>query len=102
MLHTREHGYHRLRGQAFRNADVRNYIPAVRRLIDLGYAWSASATGKMTSIRRECPASSSCRGSTGYDPILDPVLPRTLPVHDQLPVRARAHWPARWASRTWS
>ena len=55
VLHTREHGYHRLRGQAFRNADVRNYIPAVRTLLDRGYMVVRIGDRKMTSIRREVP-----------------------------------------------
>ena len=33
VVHTREHGYHKLGVQRFRNTNVRNYVPALRRLI---------------------------------------------------------------------
>jgi len=72
VLHTREHGYHRLRGQAFRNADVRNYIPAVRSLVDRGYTVVRIGDRKMTSIRREVPELVELPTILGYDPILDP------------------------------
>ena len=55
VLHTREHGYHALRGQRYRNTDVRNYIPAVRRLIEAGYAVVRVGDKKMMSIRDHVP-----------------------------------------------
>jgi putative glycosyltransferase (TIGR04372 family) len=72
VLHTREHGYHRLRGQAFRNADVRNYIPAVRELVDRGYTVVRIGERKMTSIRRDVPGLIELPTVDGYDAILDP------------------------------
>jgi putative glycosyltransferase (TIGR04372 family) len=72
VLHTREHGYHRLRGQAFRNADVRNYIPAVRALVDRGYTVVRIGDRKMTSIRRDVPELVELPTLRGYDPVLDP------------------------------
>ena len=72
VLHTREHSYHRLRGQAFRNADVRNYIPAVRELADRGYTVVRIGERKMTSIRRDVPGLIELPTVDGYDPILDP------------------------------
>ena len=72
VLHTREHGYHRLRGQAFRNADVRNYVPAVRRLLAEGYAVVRIGDRKMTSIRRDVPSLVELPTLAGYDPVLDP------------------------------
>jgi putative glycosyltransferase (TIGR04372 family) len=72
VLHTREHGYHRLRGQAFRNADVRNYIPAVRALVERGYTVVRIGDRKMTSIRRDVPELVELPRLDGYDPILDP------------------------------
>jgi putative glycosyltransferase (TIGR04372 family) len=72
VLHTREHGYHRLRGQAFRNADVRNYIPAVRELVDRGYTVVRIGERKMTSIRRDVPGLIELPAVNGYDAILDP------------------------------
>jgi putative glycosyltransferase (TIGR04372 family) len=72
VLHTREHGYHRLRGQAFRNADVRNYVPAVRTLVERGYQVVRIGDRKMSSIRREVPELIELPRLDGYDPILDP------------------------------
>lgn len=72
VLHTREHGYHRLRGQAFRNADIRNYIPAVRRLIDLDYLVVRIGERRMTSIRGDVPEVIELPKLDGYDPVLDP------------------------------
>jgi putative glycosyltransferase (TIGR04372 family) len=72
VLHTREHGYHRLRGQAFRNAEVRNYIPAVRALVERGYTVVRIGDRKMASIRRDVPELIELPRLDGYDPILDP------------------------------
>jgi putative glycosyltransferase (TIGR04372 family) len=72
VVHTREHGYHRLRGQAFRNADVRNYVPALRRLIDRGYAVVRIGDRKMASVRRDVPGVIELPTLAGYDPVLDP------------------------------
>jgi putative glycosyltransferase (TIGR04372 family) len=71
VVHTREHGYHRLRGQAFRNADIRNYVPALRRLIDRGYLVVRIGDRRMTSIHREVPGLVELPRLTGYDPVLD-------------------------------
>lgn len=72
VLHTREHGYHRLRGQSFRNADVRHYVPAVRELVRRGYAVVRIGDRKMTSIRRDVPGLVELPALDGYDPVLDP------------------------------
>jgi putative glycosyltransferase (TIGR04372 family) len=72
VLHTREHGYHRLRGQAFRNADVCNYIPAVQELVDRGFAVVRIGDRKMTSIRSDVPGLIELPTLDGYDPALDP------------------------------
>ena len=71
VLHTREHGYHRLRGHAFRNTDVRNYIPAVRALVDRGYLVIRIGDRNMTSIRGDVPGLIELPRLTGYDPVLD-------------------------------
>jgi putative glycosyltransferase (TIGR04372 family) len=71
VLHTREHGYHRLRGQAFRNADVRNYIPAVRNLIARGFAVVRIGDRKMTSIARDVAGLIELPTMRDYDPVLD-------------------------------
>jgi putative glycosyltransferase (TIGR04372 family) len=71
VLHTREHGYHRLRGQSFRNADIRNYVPALRRLIDQDYLVVRIGDRRMTSIHREVPELVELPRLDGYDPVLD-------------------------------
>jgi putative glycosyltransferase (TIGR04372 family) len=72
VLHTREHDYHRLRGQAFRNADVRNYIPALRMLVKRGYRVVRIGDRKMTSIVDEVAGLVELPRITGYDSLLDP------------------------------
>ncbi len=72
VVHTREHGYHRLRGQAFRNADVRNYIPALRRLVEQGYAVVRIGDRKMISVKDAVPELVELPTLPGYDPVLDP------------------------------
>ncbi len=74
VVHTREHGYHGLRGQKYRNTDVRNYIPALRRLIDLGYQVVRIGDAKMYSVRGEVPGLLELPATDYYDPILDPFL----------------------------
>jgi putative glycosyltransferase (TIGR04372 family) len=72
VLHTRSHGYHRLRGQAYRNVDVSNYIPAIRRLMELGYAVVRIGEQDMTSLRGEVPGLVELPLLEKYDPVLDP------------------------------
>ncbi len=101
VLHTRGHSYHRLRGQAYRNVDVRNYIPAIRRLHDLGYAVVRIGDKNMLSIRDEVPDLIELPSLKVYDHSLDAYFLVPLPVHDLVPSPARARWPARWGSRIW-
>jgi putative glycosyltransferase (TIGR04372 family) len=74
VLHVREHGYHRLKGQAYRNIDVRNYIPALRHLIAKGYLVVRVGDRTMTSLRREVPELVELPTQQGYSPLLDPFL----------------------------
>lgn len=74
VVHTREHGYHGLQGQRYRNTDVTNYIPALRRLVDLGYQVVRIGDAKMHSIRRDVPGLLELPATDFYDPILDPYL----------------------------
>ncbi|MFO0803449.1 MAG: TIGR04372 family glycosyltransferase [Gemmataceae bacterium] len=55
VIHTREHGYHAFGAQSYRNTDIRNYLPALRRLVELGYHVVRIGDRKMTSIRAELP-----------------------------------------------
>jgi putative glycosyltransferase (TIGR04372 family) len=74
VMHSREHGYHELREQSYRNADVRNYIPALRKLIALGYTVVRVGDRKMTSLRREIPSLIELPVTDFYSPVLDPYL----------------------------
>src|SRR5262249_13108177 len=72
VVHTREHGYHGLRGQRYRSPDVNNYIPALRRLVQLGYQVVRIGDKKMYSVRREVPGLLELPATDYYDPVLDP------------------------------
>ena len=72
VLHARAHGYHKLQVQSFRNVDIRNYVPAVRRLIDLGYNVVRIGDKDMASIRDAVPEVVELPTLAHYDHALDP------------------------------
>jgi putative glycosyltransferase (TIGR04372 family) len=72
VLHARSHGYHKLQVQSFRNVEITNYVPAVRRLIDQGYAVVRIGDKDMASIRNEVPDVIELPTLKHYDPSLDP------------------------------
>lgn len=74
VVHTREHGYHKLGVQRFRNTDVRNYVPALRRLIALGFQVVRVGDQKMTRVVREVPGLVELPFVRGYHPALDVYL----------------------------
>jgi putative glycosyltransferase (TIGR04372 family) len=74
VMHSREHGYHELREQSYRNTNVRNYVPALRKLIALGYTVVRVGDRKMTSLRREIPGLIELPVTDFYSPVLDPYL----------------------------
>jgi putative glycosyltransferase (TIGR04372 family) len=74
VVHAREHGYHGLHGQRYRNVDIRNYIPALRRLVSLGYQVVRIGDKKMMSIRADVPGLLELPATDFYDPALDPFL----------------------------
>jgi putative glycosyltransferase (TIGR04372 family) len=71
VLHARAHGYHKLQVQSFRNVDVKNYIPAVRRLIDLGYCVVRIGDHASESIRDHVPELIELPWLEHYDCALD-------------------------------
>lgn len=71
VLHTRGHSYHRLRGQLYRNVDARNYVPAVQRLLDLGYQVVRIGDRNMESIRAAAPGLIELPFLKVYDHTLD-------------------------------
>jgi putative glycosyltransferase (TIGR04372 family) len=74
VVHTREHGYHALRGQRFRNTDVRNYVPALRRLVERGFQVVRVGDRKMTRVYREVPGLIELPFAPDYHPALDVYL----------------------------
>jgi len=72
VLHARAHGYHKLQVQSFRNVEISNYIPAVRRLIDLGYSVVRIGDKDMASIRADVPEVIELPSLAHYDHALDP------------------------------
>ncbi|MBA4186962.1 MAG: hypothetical protein C0467_02985 [Planctomycetaceae bacterium] len=74
VLHARAHGYHKLKVQSFRNVEINNYIPAVRRLIDLGYSVVRIGDKDMASIRNDVPEVIELPSLPHYDHSLDPYL----------------------------
>jgi putative glycosyltransferase (TIGR04372 family) len=74
VLHTREHGYHELRGQSYRNMDARHYAPALRRLLALGYQVVRAGDRGMTCLRGDVPGLIELPFVEHYSPVLDPYL----------------------------
>jgi putative glycosyltransferase (TIGR04372 family) len=74
VVHTREHGYHGLDGQSYRNTDVRNYIPALRKVLSLGYQVVRVGDRKMTSLRKDVPELLELPMTDFYSPVLDPYV----------------------------
>jgi len=71
VLHVRSHGYHSLRVQGYRNVEARNYVPAARRLIELGYTVVRIGDRDMASIRTEVPGVIELPFVKHYDNVLD-------------------------------
>jgi putative glycosyltransferase (TIGR04372 family) len=74
VVHAREHGYHELHGQSYRNTHVRNYVSALRRLLTLGYQVVRVGDHKMISLRNDVPGLVELPLSDGYHPVLDPYI----------------------------
>jgi putative glycosyltransferase (TIGR04372 family) len=74
VVHTREHGYHKLGVQRFRNTDVRNYVPALRRLIAGGFQVVRVGDRNMTRVGRDVPGLIELPFVKGYHPALDVYL----------------------------
>src|SRR5205085_12531891 len=74
VVHCREHGYHALNGQSYRNADARNYVPALRKLLALGRQVVRIGDRKMTSLRQDVPGLVELPMTDYHSPVLDPYL----------------------------
>ncbi len=72
VLHTRSHGYHNLKVQSFRNVSINNYIPALRRLVELGYKIIRIGDTGMVSLRGDVPSILELPFLNYYDASLDP------------------------------
>ncbi len=51
VLHARHDAYHRLGAQAFRNTQIRNYVPAIRHLLNQGYQVVRIGDGQMPRLK---------------------------------------------------
>jgi putative glycosyltransferase (TIGR04372 family) len=74
VVHAREHSYHELRGQTYRNTDIRNYVPALRNLIRQGYQVVRIGDAKMVSVARDVSGLIEVRRLSEYNSVLDPYL----------------------------
>jgi putative glycosyltransferase (TIGR04372 family) len=74
VVHSRERGYHELRGQSYRDIDARHYVPTLRKLIARGYRVVRIGDRKMSSLRRDVPGLVELPLTDFYSPVLDPYL----------------------------
>jgi putative glycosyltransferase (TIGR04372 family) len=72
VVHSRESGYHQLRGQSYRDTSAHNYIPALRKLIAQGYQVVRIGDRKMVSLSKEVPGLVELPLTDFYTPVLDP------------------------------
>ena len=72
VVHVREHGYHQLGVQAFRNARMANYLPAIRMLIDLGYLVVRVGDSNMSRVKIDSPYFVDLPHQPYASPFLDP------------------------------
>lgn len=73
VLHVREHAYHGLHNQAYRNMTAANYLPAVRRLTEEGYQVVRVGDRRMQSLG-SVPGLVELPFLPWYEPVLDPYL----------------------------
>jgi putative glycosyltransferase (TIGR04372 family) len=74
VVHTRESGYHGLRGQQYRDVRIENYAPALRELAAEGYQVVRIGDAKMTRLGAEVPGLIELPFADHYSPVLDPYL----------------------------
>lgn len=73
VVHAREHGYHGLRSQAYRNMTAANYLPALARLVEEGYQVVRVGDRRMRPLG-DLPGLVELPFLSWYDPVLDPFL----------------------------
>ncbi|GIK80190.1 MAG: hypothetical protein BroJett024_12950 [Alphaproteobacteria bacterium] len=72
VLHARDHGYHRIEKQDFRNAEIANYLPAVEHLLGLGYQVIRIGDTNMRRLPVPGPGFHELPFMDGYHHALDP------------------------------
>ena len=72
VVHVREHGFHQLGVQAFRNARIDNYLPTIRMLIDLGYLVVRVGDSSMPRVKINSPHFIDLPHRAYAAPFLDP------------------------------
>ena len=72
VLHVREHDYHKLKKQDYRNADIKNYLPAIRYLSDEGYLIVRVGDSSMSRRADRSLRVIDLPHASYYEPFLDP------------------------------
>jgi putative glycosyltransferase (TIGR04372 family) len=72
VLHVRESGYHGLRKQGYRDADIRDYEVSIRYLLDSGYQVIRIGDERMSRLPLDAPGYLELPFLNGYNPRLDP------------------------------
>jgi putative glycosyltransferase (TIGR04372 family) len=72
VVHARDHGYHKIEKQAFRNADVTNYLAALNYLLKAGYQVVRIGDRNMQRLDIASPDFHELPFMEGYSHMLDP------------------------------
>ena len=72
VIHVREHGYHQLGVQAFRNARIASYLPTIRMFLDLGYLVVRVGDSGMSRVELDSPHFVDLPHQAYAAPFLDP------------------------------
>ncbi len=71
VVHIREHGYHNLSAQSFRNVEPQKYIPALQWLCTQGYQVVRIGDAQMTSLADDVPGLIELPLNDRYEAALD-------------------------------
>ena len=74
VLHTREHGYHQLSNQSFRNINIENYFEAIRYLTEQGYYVVRIGDRSMKPLPDLGPMVVDAPFVEAYHPVFDPYI----------------------------
>jgi putative glycosyltransferase (TIGR04372 family) len=72
VVHARDHDYHKIAKQSFRNTSISTYLPALSHLLDLGYQVLRVGDRNMTRLTLDHPNYHELPFMEGYQHALDP------------------------------